>query len=299
MSFSFQKKKVQEKDTIFHLNKNKETLLYDTLIHNSSGSATDNHVLVEGHEGDSLAVNKNIHEIRHEGEQKVFSLEQTDSVFGLLLLCFLLFAHIYNGGITFLKENMMLLFSPKKMQRVHRQTTTSELLYSYFLIFQAVVLVSISIYDVFLENNSFLEVEAKNPIHVILSFIILIALFLGGKVLIYKIIGFIFDRPKELFVLKRAYLISFETLGLLYFIPTLLLLYTASLNFQVVIFMVVLFLIVHAALFFQIIIFFINEKFNFLYLIAYLCTFEILPYIFLYLGLVYLYKIDIFNILWL
>src|SRR5690606_2489510 len=109
----------------------------------------------------------------------------------------------------------------------------------------------------------------------------------------------IFDEQKRMGVWRRTYIIGIEILGMLYFIPTLLLIYSNYYHLQIIIFMLILFLIVQLILFYQIIVFFIREKFNFLYLIAYLCTFEILPYIFLMIGLVYLYRIDVFNTLWL
>ena len=234
----------------------------------------------------------------HEGMHIPFHMEQADGVFGLLLVCILFFAHVYNGGIAFLKENVSLLFSFDRGPKIHRQTTAREYLYSYFLIFQTVVLVSICIYNIFIEFDSRSE-AVQRPFISILSYIVLIGLFLGVKDVIYLTLGYVFDEQKRMGVWRRTYIIGIEILGMLYFIPTLLLIYANYYHLQIIVFMLILFLIVQLILFYQIIIFFIREKFNFLYLIAYLCTFEILPYIFLMIGLVYLYRIDVFNTLWL
>lgn len=234
----------------------------------------------------------------HDGIYIPFHIEQADGVFGLLLVCFLFFAHIYNGGIAFLKENVSLLFSSEKGQKIHRQTTVREYLYSYFLIFQTIVLISICIYNIFIEFDARSE-AVQRPFISILSYIVLIGLFLGIKDVLYLMLGYIFDEQKRMGVWRRTYIIGIEILGMLYFIPTLLLIYSNYYHLQIIIFMLILFLIVQLILFYQIIVFFIREKFNFLYLIAYLCTFEILPYIFLMIGLVYLYRIDVFNTLWL
>ncbi len=235
---------------------------------------------------------------RHEGNRMPFTIEQTDGVFGLLLLCFLFFTHIYNGGYTFLKENISLLFTFDKKERIHRQTTSKEALYSYFLVFQAVVLMAIAIYDIFIETNSSVD-GVRRPFVTILLFMVLIGLFFGIKDFIYRILGYVFDQGKQMAIWRRICVIAIEILGILYFIPTLLLVYSQYYHWQIIIFMIILFLFVQILLFYQIIIFFIREKFNFLYLIAYLCTFEILPYIFLLVGLAYLYRIDVFNTLWL
>jgi hypothetical protein len=236
-------------------------------------------------------------QFRHYGDDLPFSLEQTDGIFILILICFLFFTHIYNGGISFLKENISLLFSSDRSNRIRKQTTTKEVLYGYFLLFQAVILISICLCDAFIEYDP-TEVAAP-PFFTIITFILFIGLFLGVKNFMYKIIGYIFDQQRLMNAWRQVSVISIEVLGVLYFIPTLLLIYSSYYHSEILLFMLMLFIIIQVTLFYQIIIFFVNQKFNFLYLIAYLCTIEILPYIFLSTGLIYLYRTDVFNILWL
>ncbi len=234
---------------------------------------------------------------RHYGSKLPFSMENTDGIFVLILFCFLFFTHIYNGGISFLKENLSLLFRSEKEKRIHKQTTFKDILYGYFLVFQAIVLIAICVYDVFVEYDS--SEVVHTPFLTVVAFILVIGLFLVVKDFIYKIVGYIFDQQKLMRTWRRVSVVSIEILGVLYFIPTLLLIYSNYYHLEILVLMLLLFLIVQITLFYQIIIFFVNQKFNFLYLIAYLCTFEILPYIFLSIGLIYLYRTDIFNTLWL
>ncbi|NDV95511.1 DUF4271 domain-containing protein [Dysgonomonas sp. 521] len=237
--------------------------------------------------------------VRHSGERLPFNLEQTDGIFCLLVICILFFAHIYNGGVSFLKENIAYLFSPQKASRLHNQTTVKETIYSYFLVFQAVALIAICIYDIFIDFETPGQSNGR-PFVTIITFIVIIALFLGIKDVVYKIIGYIFNQQKTMDLWRKTYMVSVEILGIIYFIPTLFLIYSSYYHTQIFCFMLILFLIVQITLFYQIIVFFINQKFNFLYLIAYLCTFEILPYIFLSTALIYLYRTDVFNtLLWL
>jgi hypothetical protein len=234
---------------------------------------------------------------RHSGSKLPFSMENTDGIFVLLLFCFIFFAHIYNGGISFLKENLSLLFLSEKEKRIFKQTTVKEIFYGYFLVFQAIVLVAICVYDMFVEYGSSEIVYAPFP--TVITFILVIGLFWGAKDFIYKIIGYIFDQQKLMRTWRKVSVVGIEILGILYFIPTLLLIYSDYYHTEILVFMLLMFLVVQITLFYQIIIFFVNQKFNFLYLIAYLCTFEILPYIFLSTGLIYIYRTDRFNILWL
>lgn len=259
-------------------------------------------ILAAQETGDSLNYisysSKQTTNLRHEGIPIPFAIEQTDSVLGLLILCFLFFAHIYNGGLTFLKESVSMVISSDKIQRMTSpQATIKETLYDYFLIFQSIILLSVSIYDIMLDYSS-IKIEHEKPLFTILAFIVVIFLFLFIKTMVYSFLGYVFDIGKIMMIWKRANTIAFEILGILYFIPTLLLIYSTLYHTTIIAFMLVIFAIIQITLFYQIINFFIKEKFNFLYLIAYLCTFEILPYIYLSIGLAFLYKVDIFNMLW-
>jgi hypothetical protein len=236
--------------------------------------------------------------LRHQGTPLPFNLEQTDSIFCILLICLLFFTHIYNGGISFIKENIAYLYSPEKTFRKYGQTITKEVLYNYFLVAQSIVLVSICLYDTFFEYEK-LGYSNGRTLSTIVSFIVLIALFLGIKDFIYRIVGYVFDIQKTVIVWRKSYTISVEILGILYFVPTLLLIYSNYYHGLILGFMLILFLVVQIILFYQIIAYFIEQKFNFLFLIAYLCTFEILPYVYLSMGLIYLYRTDVFNtLLW-
>lgn len=286
-------------DSISYISRGQDSLVNeDPTLHSpfTSGIIKGEIVdLVNRKIGDEITTDKQV-DHGHDGIKLPFAIEHSDSVFILLLFCFIFFAHIYHGGFSFLKDQISFLFSSGKNNRMHGQTTVKEVLYGYFLLFQTIVLISVCTYDVFLE----LSIETDNDnraLITITSFILLIVFFFGVKDFIYMLLGVIFDMDKMVNSWRRIYIMAMEVLGILYFIPTLFLIYANYYHFQIVAFMLILFLIVHAILFYQIISFFIQEKFNFLYLIAYLCTFEILPYIFLIIGLVYLYRIDVFNIL--
>lgn len=236
-------------------------------------------------------------EQRHEGVPMPFTIEQADGVFLLILLCFLFFAHVYSGGIAYLKEKVKLFFSFDSERRIlYNQITAKETIYGYFLVAQTIVLVSVCLYDFFVLYSSY--PVSSSPLLTILMFMILISLFIGFKSILYRSMGYFFDVKAKMLFWRQKSIAAIQVLGIVYFIPTLLLLYADMYDFQIFVFMGILFLIAQLIFFYQIIIFFIEEKFNFLCLIAYLCTFEILPYVYLYAGMVYLYRIDVLSILW-
>lgn len=226
-----------------------------------------------------------------------FNLDQTNGTFILMLICFLFFAYIYKGSFSLLKENITLLFSFRKDHQALRNFTTRDAWYTYYLTAQFAILVSISIYDIFTEygTNRFTE---HQPFRTIVFFILLIFVFLLLKFFIYKCIGYIYSKKNEMAVFLYSQTIIIEILGILFFIPTLFLLYADYLHTEIAIFMLILFIVSQLILFYRMIVYFIREKFSFLFMIAYLCTIEIVPYIFLAAGLILLYKTDELTVLW-
>lgn len=258
-------------------------------------------IVMESFSVDSLAMTSAIAPTKTfslEGHKKgidhPIKLDRSDGIFALLAICFLLLAHVYNGGMAFFKENIMLVFSASKSEKLETQVTSKETVYSFFLVFLAVLLISISLYEG-LDRFFPLADGDKRPFVTIGFFVVLIMLFVVAKMLLNRTIGFIFDFGKQIETWNRSYLVLFSILGLLCFFPTLMLVYSNLWHSIIIGFVLVLFLIVQIILFLRVIVFFIGQKFNLLYLIAYLCTIEILPYIFLGIGLVHLYKTDIFN----
>lgn len=233
----------------------------------------------------------------HTGVTKVFSLEQDDGVFALLLICFLFFSRIYSGSFSFFRENIRILFSNRDDIRLFSETTITDFWFNFILVFQSVLLSSIILFDIFLESDQYTK-----PFHsfwTIVLFMVVISLFLGGKYLFYWIIGYLFNVRHKIHIWLRAYLFVTEMMGIIAFIPVLLLVYSQNYHSFLVIFFIVLFVISRLILFYKVITFFLQENINLLFLIAYLCSVEIIPYILLSQILIFLYKIDITNLLWL
>ena len=238
-----------------------------------------------------------IQEKSHTGIKKPFSLEQDDGIFALLLICFLFFTRIYKGSFSFFKENVRLLFSNKDNVRTFSETTVTEFWFNFILIFQTILLSSIIIFDVFLESDNY-SLPQHSLITIIL-FMSTLTVFGVLKYLFYRMIGYLFNVKNRIHLWLRYYLFVFEIVGVIAFIPTLVLVYSQNYHSFLIIFFTALFVISHLILFYKLIIFFLQENVNLLFLIAYLCSVEIIPYIILSEVLVFIYKIDITNFLWL
>lgn len=233
----------------------------------------------------------------HVGVNKLFTLEQDDGVFALLLLCFLFFTRIYRGSFTFFKENSRLLFSARTSVNLFSETTVTEFWFNFILIFQAILLGAIVLFDVFLESDKYSL--PQHSFYTIVLFMGVLTCFMALKYLFYRMLGYLFSIQDRVQVWLRSYLIVIEMMGIIAFIPALVLVYSQNYHDLLIIFFLSMFVISRFILFYRVITFFLQENVNFFFLIAYLCSVEIIPYIILYQVLIYLYKIDLTSLLWL
>lgn len=241
---------------------------------------------------------QNINRVRgHEGIKKAFTLENEDGVLILLLVCFLFFTRIYKGGIVFFKENTRLLFSNRENLNMFSETTIREFWFNFILLFQHVLLTAIILFDLFLESDKY--PLPQYPFVTILVSLSVLSVFIYSKILFYRFIGYIFNIKEYMKIWVRTYIIVLEMMGMIAFVPTLIMVYSQSFHYILLSFFIVLFILSRLILFYRIITFFLRQHVNFLFLIVYLCTVEIIPYIILYQVLIYLYKVDLISLLWL
>lgn len=239
--------------------------------------------------------------IRHEGITLPYTFERADSVFALLVICFFIFAYVYQGGFSLLRENLTMLFSIEKSSRRQYETTSRDVWNNYLLVFSSFILIAICVYDALATycglNTETSATQDYASLLTIISFVLILVIFFLIKYLLNIFVGYVFDiKPNETGY-RGANVIALEILGIIYFIPTLLLIYSDYWHLQIIGFMLISFLIVKLILFYRIIVYFIREKFNFLFLFAYLCSLEIIPYLFLALGLYLVYKMDVYNLI--
>jgi hypothetical protein len=235
----------------------------------------------------------------HEGIRPLFSLGQIDVIFALLLLYFLFSTRIYKSGILFFKENISFVYSTRKNINQLNETTATDSWYNLILLFRFVLLLAITLFAVFhRQDNDYI------PFH---GFLLVLSLVLGVvlagwvKYLFYRLVGFIFDIRDAIRTWFRSYVIMLEMMGLIAFIPVLFLVYSNYYHELLINFLIGLFIVSRLIIIYRIGFFFIRRKVNILFLIAYLCSVEIIPYFVLYRGLLYLCNIDItsLSLLWL
>ncbi|MBP1617794.1 MAG: hypothetical protein H6Q14_1621 [Bacteroidetes bacterium] len=231
-----------------------------------------------------------------QGEAIPQMLKHQDSIFLSLLFCFFLISKIIQRGHRFFFEGLRVLFTFREKRDVFNEITIKEFWGNLFLILLPAFLMALLSYQ-FLQNTDDVLRPSTHVWMTIGGFTLVIMAFLFVKYLFYLLIGYTFDESGFTQKYLRVYLVLMELFGILVFIPTLVFLY-AGVNQEITLIVVlILFLITRIILFSRIIVFFFNKKVNFLFGIAYLCSVEIIPYLFLVLGFVFLYKEDFFCIL--
>lgn len=280
-----------------NINSESDLAIMDSAMLDSSILRMDTVNLTTATAVDTVSTSRSLYASNKKGIELPEVLHRSDGILLLLLFCFLIIAHVYHGSLGFVKDSVLLAFSPRKAEKLDNQsqTTTSEMLFSYFLVFQAILLISISLYEGLERFTSISIGSEKTPFIHIGAFMILISVFIFLKLLLNKFVGYIFDQKSQIVVWNKTYLLLLGVLGLLCFLPTLILVYSNWWHGVIIGFSLFLFLVVQLILIFRLIIFFISQRYSVLSLVAYLLTVEIIPYIYLGLGLLYIYQIDIFN----
>jgi hypothetical protein len=221
-------------------------------------------------------------------------------VFVLLFFCFSLTALLYSKKKKMLQSMLNELSNEKGRNSIFFIETGNEISAKLLLCIQTSLLLSIYTYSVFSHQiggtveDSFL----KTGICIGLYFVAYL-LFLGYKRISYWIFGKIFAEKEALTQLLNAFVSLICFLGILMFIPVLLMFYLPEIYiycYYIVLFCILLieFFIIYKTyrLFFQ-------YKRLLLYLFLYLCSQEILPLFLLYKGLFYLFNVVERNTLWL
>ncbi|MDH6355404.1 hypothetical protein M2132_001746 [Dysgonomonas sp. PH5-45] len=246
---------------------------------------------------DTVAPVKAYTAVGHKGKDRLPSLKGEDGIFALLLLSFMLLAFVYKRGISlFDRRGLLSLLSDRSERVSFKETTAADAWGNGLLFFQAILLSSIVLYDLFFETSTYITSTTSSFITVIL-FVVTLFIFVGIKYVFYKFMGYLFDVQGLINTWKKDYVSLINIFGICIFLPTLVLIYADHFHFLAFLLSFILFILTRLVIFYRTISFFLQQKVNFLFLITYLCSVEILPYISLYFGLNFLFETDIINIL--
>lgn len=228
----------------------------------------------------------------YKGEPIPHELHNSSGILLLFFIAFIFFSFSFRKGIEIMLTNKLAFFEDSSF--VRKQLTMAEVFKSNALvgvgIFSLAIVIFETLDDVFKATST---LDVTFPI--VLLIMLTLFLFIGLKLSMNRLLGWMFDVESMANVWNELFLMSFRLFSVLIFIPTLVLVFTHAFHHVIIISiytLLALLLLVHSA---RIIFYFIRQSYDYLYMFMYFCAMEIIPYIFLAFSLVFVYEINIFN----
>jgi hypothetical protein len=242
-------------------------------------------------------------EIRFEGSPRPYSFKAEDGITSLLLMSFLLFTSVYGKGLEFIRQMTQNLFEATERDSIFiDNSTANEFKIRFFLLVQATILLAVfSFITIYLSSDVrlLIQPDGKKTFICILLFALVIFLFWGIKWMLNSFIGRIFFDKKKVNIWQNNYFSAIELLGIVLLPAVLFSVHSQSETFTKIC-MILSFSLI--ALCFILIIYkgfrvFLTKPYGIFYFILYLCALEFIPYMGLYMGLEYMYKLVDLNAL--
>ena len=211
-------------------------------------------------------------------------LIQESIIFLLFTLCFAFSSIVFRGEGQALKGNFrnLLSFRSRDKAMFKEQITISEMWGEFFLLFQAVLIVSMVSF-IFLWPESIGALSLQNQLFSFLFIFLSIALFLVAKYGIYRIVDYILPEL-EMNEWSEKYVWLIEVFGIACFLPALIFIFLQDVSIFALILLFIIFFICSVLIFGSLLRIFVKKKIGFLYFIAYLCAVEIAPFFMVYKG---------------
>ncbi len=205
--------------------------------------------------------------------------------FLLFLLCLITISIIYNREGSTIATNFRSIFSLRNypVSNIKEQVTTSEVWSEFYMIFQAVLVFTIVVFTYLLDADLIIQ-SFRSYLLVFVGVFLAIAVFIGLKYIMYRIIATFF-LSNDIKDWINRYFRLFELLGLIVFVPAILLVYLPEYRDYMFIAIAAVFIVSRLVVIIETFNIFVKNKVGTFYFFSYLCGTEIAPY-FLYYKLV-------------
>lgn len=208
------------------------------------------------------------------------------------------FALIFRLNIPLFGKMISNINAGEQRQSLFDTTERDSFLFNAFMTFQTLLLFSIFLFSTVAEYNHF--TNPNTPITLIITIILLIILFLFYlfKKVIYNIFGRIFVEKSVCKMMFVNYQGLFCTWGVSLYLPVLWMLLVGKYALVAYTLFAISYLSFRITLIHRFARIFFNKNTGLLFFSLYLCAQEIIPLVFLYEGLIYMYNIIEKNNIW-
>jgi hypothetical protein len=224
--------------------------------------------------------------IRVEDEQLI-----NDILFSVLFVSFILFALVFHRSYHLFMKMIRDVFYVRERLSLFEDIDGNETVFRSFMIFQSLTLCSIFFF-IISHTYGYLDEyqDIRRYLLVIGTIFSVFFLFYLFKQILYKLTGAIFVSPEAYKIWQIGYTASVSFWGVLLYFPVLCLAFI-EVHIRIPFFMFIFsYLFWRLVIIHKMIYIFKIKGIGFIYIILYLCAQEILPLVFLYKGIIYLYN---------
>lgn len=222
-----------------------------------------------------------------------------DLLFTLILSVLLLFALIfrlnYRACIKMFKD----VVSIKERQNIFEKKVASDFYFRLFMMFQTLFLCTIFVFSyLYVKGYLTFELTSSSILICIATLFGITLLFFFFKWFLYSLTGVIFSDTMKYRIWKNSYIAIMGTWGIFLYVPIAWFALWGKFPTIPIVLFVFSYILCRFAIIDKTLRIFHRKNTGLLYISLYLCTQEILPLVFLYEGMVYLYNFIKTSTLW-
>ncbi|MCD7976563.1 MAG: DUF4271 domain-containing protein [Tannerellaceae bacterium] len=222
-----------------------------------------------------------------------------DILFALLLFLLIAFALVFRSNFSLFVKMLKDIGNQKERQNLFEDISGNEFFFGKFMIFQPLFLSSIAIFALARVRQS--EIVQLSPAMLFVFLALILSVLIGFywfKQILYGLLGYVFADPDKYKLWKTNYHAVMGTWGILLYLPVMWLVFVESSLLPPLLLFIFFYFLCRFVINYNTIRIFYRKNTGILYLSLYLCGQEILPLIFLYQGMIYLYNFIEASTLW-
>jgi hypothetical protein len=202
-----------------------------------------------------------------------------------------IFALIFRLNIPLFGKMLSNINAGEQRHSLFDTTEKDSFLFNSYMSFQTLLLSSIFLFYAVTERNYFTNPSITTTLMIIIILFVVVFLFYLFKKTIYRIFGYIFAEKSAYRMMFVNYQGLFCTWGIFLYLPVLWIMFVGEYFFIAYALFIISYLAFRAILIYRFVHIFFNKNTGLLFFSLYLCAQEIIPLVFLYEGLIYMYNI--------
>jgi hypothetical protein len=209
----------------------------------------------------------------------------------VVLLLLSVFAIIFRRNVSLFGKMMSEIVYKKHKNSIFDTADKENFLFNIFMSFQTLTLLSISVFSLAMKYGYIESLDLKTTLLCTVGLIFIFFIFYIFKKIIFNTLLYIFAESGEQKVLSVSHRSFFQLWGIFLYLPVFWILLVGDGIIFVTFLLIISYIFIKIILACRFIYTFFGKNIWLLFLNLYLCSLEIIPLMFLYEGLIYIYNI--------